>query len=297
MTDEFVKNISEKRYHLDKHYLDEPVMYGDVSLIQIGRLHCTAHTVIGMHLHRNWFELTVVTDGAGTVTTGDSETAVTRGDIYLSFPGDFHGIRTDFQAPLKYDFFAFYTEEPLLHDRLEAIMQDRQGGDQRIIRDERIQVLLENAIAEISRPTELSNEILEAIFKQILLYLIRDFQTEDTLKKEKIGTPQDLCYQIMHYLDTHIYTMNGLYELAEAMNYNYSYLSDHFKRITRETLQEYYQGRRLRAAQLLLQEEKLKLGEIANLLRYSSIYAFSRAFKDKFGEAPSEYRKRAQQNL
>ena len=297
MIDDLVKNISEKRYHLDKHYLDEPVMYGDISLIQIGILHCTPHTVIGMHLHRNWFELTVVTDGEGTVVTGESEVAVSRGDIYLSFPGDFHGIYTDVQSPLKYDFFSFYPDDSFLHNKLEEIMQTRQMGDQRVIRDEKIQTLLENAIAEISRPTELSEQILEAIFRQILLYLIRDFQTADTVKKETIGTPQDLCYQIMHYIDTHIYTMNGLYELAEAMSYNYSYLSNHFKRITGETLQDYYQGRRLRAAQLLLQEEQLKLGEIANLLRYSSIYAFSRAFKDKFGTAPSEYRKQSQQDL
>lgn len=291
MIDELVKNISEKRYHLDKHYLEEPVLYGDVSLIQIGRLHCTANTVIGMHLHRNWFELTVVTDGAGTVITGDSKVAVSRGDIYLSFPGDFHGIVTDSQNPLKYDFFSFYTDAPAFHEHLETIMQARQSGDKRIIRDERIQNLLENAIAEVSCPTDFSDEIMEAIFRQILLYLIRDFQNEETIKKANIGTAQDLCYQIMHYIDTHIYTMSGLYELADAMRYNYSYLSDHFKRITGETLQDYYQGRRLRAAQLLLQEKELKLGEIANLLRYSSIYAFSRAFKDKYGMAPSEYRK------
>ena len=107
-----------------------------------------------------------------------------------------------------------------------------------------------------------------------------------------MSTQEDLCYQIMHYVDTHIYTMDSLSELADTTSYNYSYLSDLFKKVTGDTLQSYYQSRRLRAAQLLLRENKLKLGEIASLLRYSSIYAFSRAFKDRFGLSPSEYRKK-----
>ena len=291
MHDEILKKPNEKRYHLDMRYLDHPVVYGNISLIQIGRLHCTEHTVIDMHTHQNWFEITVVTDGAGTVIIGNTEVRVSQGDIHLSFPGDFHAIRSDHKTPLKYDFFAFYTTEPFLLDRLETIMQSRQSGNQRVIHDEKIERLLKNAIAEINHPTELSEEISEVIFRQIILYLIRDFQVTEPEKKDAVGTPEELCYQIMHYIDTHIYTMDGLFELADAMRYNYSYLSDLFKKITGETMQNYYQTRRLRAAQLLLREKNLKLGEIANLLRYSSIYAFSRAFKDKFGISPSEYRK------
>lgn len=287
----FKDNITEKKYHLDKTYFDRPVAYGGISLIQIGRLHCTPHTVIGMHPHRNWFEITVVTDGEGTVETGGVEAPICSGDIHLSFPGDFHEIRSSNHAPLRYDFFAFSTQETFLLERLEAIMQNRPHGKARIIRDEKIRYLLENAIVEIHQPTEFSNEILTAAFRQIALYLIRGFQSDEHFKKSLPSTPEELCYQIMHYIDTHIYTMDNLSELANAMNYNYSYLSDHFKQITGDTIQGYYQTRRLRAAQLLIRESNIKLGEIANLLRYSSIYTFSRAFKDQFGITPSEYRR------
>lgn len=284
-------SILEKNFHLDKNYVGCPVEYGEISLIQIGRLYCNTHTVIGMHTHQNWFELTVVTDGCGSVIVGNTSVEVTQGDIHLAYPGDFHEIHSDPKNPLKYDFFSFYPKSPFLLERLEAIMQSHSGGNERVIRDEKINRLLENAIAEINRPSELSSEILGAVFYQIVLYLIRDFQHTEIEKKETIGAPEQLCYQMMHYIDTHIYTIDGLYELSDTMRYNYSYLSDIFKKVTGETLQEYYQGRRLRAAQLLLMENTLKLGEIANLLRYSSIYAFSRAFKDRFGISPSEYRK------
>ena len=291
MGNEILVAPSEKKYHLDRRYLDEPKYFGNISLIQIGRLHCTARTVVGLHTHQNWFEITVVTDGAGTVVTGNDEVAVKRGDIHLSYPGDFHAVRTDPTDPLKYDFFAFYTTETRVLDMLEEIMRVRQSGDRRIVRDERIGNLLENAIAEISQPSEFSNDILEPVFRQIVFYLIRDFRADNSQKKMAVGTPEALCYQVMHYVDTHIYTMNALFEIADALNYNYSYLSDLFKTVTGDTIQSYYQTRRLRAAQLLLCENNLKLGEIATLLRYSSIYAFSRAFKDHFGVSPSNFRK------
>ena len=284
-------SILEKSFHLDKNYVSCPVEYGEISLIQIGRLYCNAHTVVAMHTHQNWFEITVVTDGGGSVVVGNTSVEVTQGDIHLSYPGDFHEIRSDPKNPLKYDFFSFYPKSPFLLERLEAIMQSHSDGNSRVIRDEKIHRLLENAIAEINRPSELSEEILGAAFYQIVLYLIRGFRHTETERKEVIGAPEQLCYQMMNYIDTHIYTLDGLYELSRAMRYNYSYLSDIFKKVTGETLQAYYQSRRLRAAQLLLLENNRRLGEIANLLRYSSIYAFSRAFKDRFGISPSDYRK------
>ena len=285
------KNITEKRYHLDKNYVDEPIEYGELSLIQIGRLHCTSHTVIGMHTHRNWFELTVVTDGEGEVIIGDSSTAVSRGDIHLSFPGDFHEIRTDCANPLKYDFLAFYPNSTSLLEPLERIMQRGLRDRHRIIRDERIQQLIENAIAEVSRPSSFSDNIIEAALRQIVFYLIRGFEADTQAPQRTVSAQADLCYQIMHYIDTHIYTVSNLSGLSDTLNYNYSYLSDLFKKVTGDTIQNYYQDRRLRAAKLLLCEKQLGPGEIAQALGYSSIYTFSRAFKDKFGISPTEYRR------
>lgn len=40
------------------------------------------------------------------------------------------------------------------------------------------------------------------------------------------------------------------------------------------------------AARLLLNEGKLNITKIAELLNYSSIYSFSKAFKEKYGVSP-----------
>ena len=73
-------------YHLDNAYFANPLEYEDIYLLQIGRLYCKNTTVVDTHIHTDLFELTVVTDGAGTVTTNGLQTRVKNGDIYLSMP-------------------------------------------------------------------------------------------------------------------------------------------------------------------------------------------------------------------
>lgn len=282
----------KKRYHLDLSYVKQPLCFGETRLVQIGRLHCAEGMEIPVHTHLNWFELTVVTDGCGTVQTNGTEVPVGRGDIYLSFPGDFHGIRSDESAPLKYDFFAFQTVSPLLSKELEALTHTAASADRRVFRDERVRYLVADAIAEASDGGAFSEQILTAAFAQILLYVIRDFRTlVPPRHAASVGKQEELCYRMMHYIDTHIYTMQSLSDLAEAMCYNYSYLSDLFCKVTKDTLLHYYRTRRLEAAKLLLLEGRLTVGEIADLLHYASIYTFSRAFKEAYGISPARFKR------
>ncbi len=133
-----VPKPTEYRYHLDRTYLRDPLRFGDISLIQIGRLHCTPHTVIETHPHLNWFELTAVTDGCGIIGTNGDSIRVHSGDIHLSFPGDFHEISSDEQDPLKCDFFSFWLTDPSLLAELEAATRSLFPVQQRLFSDDRI---------------------------------------------------------------------------------------------------------------------------------------------------------------
>jgi len=282
----------KKRYHLNKSYIMDPLLFGETQLFQIGRLHCAEGMEVPVHSHLNWFELTVINDGVGTVLTNGTAVPVKRGDLYLSFPGDFHGILSDAVDPLKYDFFAFNTQSPILSKELEALTRRAMPAAQRVFCDERVGYLIADAIAEVNGGGEFSDRILRAAFEQILLYMLRDFRTiSEPRHAANVGKQEELCYRMMHYIDTHIYTMQSLSELADAMSYNYSYLSDLFCKVTSDTLLHYYRTRRLEAAKLLLTEGRLSVGEIADLLRYASIYTFSRAFKEAFGQSPVRYRR------
>ncbi len=280
-----MKNI----YHIDNAYIQDPLKFNDIYLVQLGRLFCRGGAEYDEHVHLNWYELTVVTGGVGAVYTGGVRVPVSAGDIFLSFPADLHKITSDESDPLKYDFFSFRTENRELASALENIHASFGAPESRVFSDGRINSLVSLAITELSDEASPHREqLIHSILLQIIIYVIRAFGTKRAPSPFKNTDSQDiLCYQIMSYIDTHIFTLSKLSDLAVAMNYNYSYISALFKRTTGRTLSDYYRSSRLKTARLLIEEGKLKISEIAELLNYSSIYVFSRAYKKKYGTAPS----------
>lgn len=284
--------MTDRNYFLDFNYLNgNERRFGAIKLYQIGRLFCSPDTIIGTHLHGDCFELTIVTDGEGTVVTNDQRLSVVKGDIYFSFPGDFHDVVTSKTNPLKYDFFAFNTDDPRLKSDLNDVMCTLNLNT-RIFRDDRIGDLVSQALAELSAEEEYSDEVLSCIFLQTVYYIVRWLKLHvDRTRTDDVSNDELLCYRIMNYVDTHVYSMATLGELSAVFNYNYSYLSTTFHTTTKRTLNDYYRSRKLEVARLLLLEGKLNGSQIAEKLNFSSLYSFSKSFKSKFGMSPQAYKK------
>ena len=284
----------KNKFHVVQNYFATPRQIQDISLFQVGRRFCAEGMVIPTHPHIiDCIEITVVIGGKGTVITNDTPTHVQAGDVYLSFAGDFHKIISDKKLPLKYDFIAFSTSDPQLSQELESVIQSYSSPQKRLAQDEKITYLLGNIIAEINEPDKLSDEILYSMLRQLIIYIIRNYKerSRSVVSFGGITDGEALCLQLMNYIDTHIYTMNCLSRLSEITGYSYNYMSNVFKKNTSTTLLEYYHSKRMKTAKLLLAENKRTVSEIAELLGYSSIYTFSRAFKKQFGLSPSEYKK------
>ena len=154
-------------FHFDKRFMDNAPTFGDTVLYQIGRLHSNSRTKVDTHIHGDLYELTVVTDGCGVITTNGVPVEVNRGDIYLSFPCDTHKIESDREKLLKYDFFAFNTASPKLREQFEQIVLDHSSAENRVFRDERVSALVGNAISEFDRELFCSKELLENIFSNV----------------------------------------------------------------------------------------------------------------------------------
>ena len=282
-------NTHSLDYHINKTYMSEQPCFGDLLLVQIGRRHCSPAAVIAPHPHLNWFELTIVTSGEGFVATNGEDTAVKAGDLYLSFPCDIHEIRAADNEKMEYDFFSFIPQDESTVQEFNRIIQNYRSAHHRVFRDERISFLVSNAISEFSVQPD-SDTLLTHLFSSILIYLIRDF-SDLSRNIPRLSDAELLCYQLMNYIDTHIYTLRNLEELAQETNYNYRYLSTLFKKTTQTTLLEYYQNRRLETAKVLILERKKKIGEIAEMLNYVSLFSFSKAFKAKYGVSPKIFQK------
>lgn len=280
-------------FHINEYYGTNPLRIGSVELIQVGRLFCNPDTVIERHAHLGWYELTIVTGGAGIVEANGVGVPVTQGDIFISLPYDTHAIYSDAAKPLKYDFFSFYSCDDEKRATLESLSAAIYPANKRIVNNEKIGYLVATVTEEISSDAPDRIEIIENAISQIIIYLIRAMNGVSTHNMQHVSDRDRLCFKIMNYIDTHMELIDNLSDLCNVMNYNYSYLSAIFKSQTGSTISEYYQQKRLGAARQLLIEGKLSIKKIAEIFNYSSIYAFSKAFKTKYGIAPSKIKTQA----
>ena len=282
-----------KKGSLNYHYIQDynpPKIYSDIQLLQIGTAHLQPNTTVELHTHVDFFELTVVTSGKGKIITNNSSIPVEKGDIYVSFPFDQHRIDSDEETPMNYNFIAFFVTNKKLIGDTDEITALYSHPAERILNDDTVSLLLASAISEIRKDGIYKEEYISSLLTQIAIQVIRNFKKQDT----PIQAPakrEELCFQVMDYINSHIYSINALSELSKHFSYDYSYISKIFSQTTSQSISEYYRFQRLEVARNLIHKNTLKLSEIAEKLNYSSIYSFSKAFKKQYSLSPREYKK------
>lgn len=276
---------------IDYSNLDTPLLYGRFLLYQTGRRILAVGESVAEHTHRDFFELTRVRSGEGVVSTNGKTVRVLPGDIYISFGGDFHAIDADGKKPMVYDYLAFSVQDAHLSCDIDWLVATFFESQDRIIRDERIDRLLPLILEERKGGDAYHEEMMETLLSEVFCLVLRTFRKRESAPpKKELPDEVSLCYEMMNYIDTHIYHIRTLVEVADTMNYNYNYLSNLYKRVMGTTLLDYYRQRKLKTARLLLSEEGATVSKVASLLGYSSLYTFSRAFKEMYGVAPSRAR-------
>ena len=276
-------------YHYEQHY-DPPRSYGVLELFQIGTSYFHSGTSIALHTHVGFFELTVVTSGKGKIIANNVSVPVEKGDIFVSFPFDTHSIEADSKEGMNYNFCAFYLKDSELSADMEKLAMLHGKPAERVIHSDTLSTVITSAISETSKERPHQARYLEALFLQMIIQLIRTFNKQVGFASAPSKREQ-LCYQVMDYINTHIYSMASLSEIAEHFSYDYTYISKIFTQTTGQSISEYYRFQRLEVARALIHEDQLKLSEIAEKLRYSSIYSFSKAFKQQYKLSPRAYKK------
>ena len=175
-------------------------------------------------------------------------------------------------------------------DVFSLLDSERQELSSRVFFDENIESVIGNLCREIdSQSMAYSAELLSLMCSQLVVYSIRHFGLAMSGNVNNNVVNVRICTQVMNYIDSHIFTMRNLREVAAAMGYNYSYTSSLFHKTTGVTLNNYFKNKRMSEAKKLLADSKMSISEIARIMNYSSVYAFSKAFKEHFGASPGHY--------
>lgn len=259
--------------------------------VQVGRLVCGADYVVGKHTHLDWFELTVITEGEGIIETNGERLEISRGDIYLSFPCEVHSIISSTKHPLKYDFLSFVPLQESIKADFDTIVSEASHFSKRKFRQKRISYLVDGCVSAFLSASGDENEYFILAVKLIIKEIVSQFKSMgETRQSIQMSDEEAVCIKVSNYIDTHIFSLKQLTVLSDVAGYNYSYLSNMFKRVTGETISDYYKRVRFEQAKILLSQGDRSITEISLLLGYSSVYAFSNAFKNETGFSPIKFR-------
>ena len=277
-------------YILQKNYFSKRKILGNYALVQLGRMECHPSHTVGMHTHLDWFEITSVIGGEGEILANGQKMYISKGDVYLSFPCETHAIFSSEQHPLKFDFLSFVPVNDKKTAQYEELMNKVPRSEARLMKESRLQSLCDgcvNAFLMLDKDKyKFLSLSLELMTMEMMAFFGNARYESDTKNKTRENV---LCSAVKRYIDTHIFSLRSLDELSAVTSYNYSYLSNVYKKVMGQTISDYYNDKRFEKAKILLKEGGRSVTDISFLLGYSSVYAFSKAFKDRTGVPPTRY--------
>lgn len=140
-----------------------------------------------------------------------------------------------------------------------------------------------------------SSQLLECYFTEFLIKLIRG---GNNISKQVIISENSrniannsISELICDYMKKNIYSSIVLKDICTHFLIGKTQLCQIFKDSTGKTPMEYYSKLKIKEAKKLIRESTYSVSEISEMLGYSSIHIFSRAFKKKTGMSPTDYSK------
>lgn len=126
--------------------------------------------------------------------------------------------------------------------------------------------------------------------KEKMISLLKMILRDNIVSYEADQSVVSLPAMIKHYIDYNFQNPITLESLEKQFNYSKFHISRTFFAHTGTTVIKYYNQKRLVYAQSML-KKGAAVNDVVNELHFSSIYAFSRFFKNAVGISPSEYKR------
>ena len=126
------------------------------------------------------------------------------------------------------------------------------------------------------------------IYLSLLLHYV---EQECRSEKQDIRPRNETVEQICAYLAANYRQKFSLTEVAAQFYLSPYYLSRLFRRVTGQSIVDYINGRRIEAAQHLLETTDLNISAVAEQTGFASAAHFRRVFRETMGVGPLQYRK------
>jgi AraC-like DNA-binding protein/mannose-6-phosphate isomerase-like protein (cupin superfamily) len=242
---------------------------------------------VDVHWH-DYYELSLVLSGeAEHVVNGELRT-IGPGSAFLLSPADFHAIRATGREPLSC--YNTVIEPGVMERQLAALGSPAIDGFPWQTDDfadaepdfRRLQ-------AEHEEPRLGSARLTDALVACLVVELARRCGIDDPLRVRPPAGEEDLRGAVL-YVDRHFREPISLADAAARAHLSPNYFSERFRAYTGTSFQIYLQERRLRFARSLLASTSLTVTEVCHAAGFNSLSHFGRAFRRRYGTAPSARR-------
>lgn len=242
-----------------------------------------------LHWHE-FYELEFIYSGEGFYRANGVEYSLSKGDIFLLTPVDFHEVAPREDSCIKLYNIKF--SEDMLNDRIRKLL----FGSERIITARfsgsgfsGINTEIERLFKEYCNPGIGSDIIIQGGLERILIELIRKNSRQICCKPED---PQFNSLQMsLIYIHNHFREKITLDVAASKAHLSPNYFSECFHKTVGTSFQNYLQSLRLEFARSLLAVSQLPVLEICYASGFNSLPHFIRAFKKAFDKSPAAFRK------
>lgn len=116
-------------------------------------------------------------------------------------------------------------------------------------------------------------------------------QTEKVMNATGNSSRDSVLDDILYYIDHNFQNNIKLENIAPLFGYNSAYLGKIFTKSTGKSFNSYVDYKRIEQSKELLQQNQLKVYEIAEQVGYKNVDYFHKKFKKYVGLSPAEYRK------
>jgi len=256
----------------------------------------TSECPIVAHKH-NFFELVYIVEGTGMQCINKNNWAYAPEKLFLLMPQDCHSFKVE--KTTKFFFIRFndvYIKEQNKEwiKRLEFIYQNHNRLPGCILKNKAdkplVKSLIEALIREYINQYPYQKELTQQIVNTLLTVVARNISltTPEVLKNTDT---KDLS--ILSYIHRNIYSPELLKaeEMAAQFNISPTYVSEYFKKLTGESMQQYITNYKLKLVETRLRYSDMRMNEIAFELNFTDESHLNRIFKKYKGISPSAFRK------
>lgn len=265
-------------------------------LFQLVDVHCKTSNEYNASHKQPCEEITFVYGGEGEMLHNGKKHKVKSGDIHVCFKDDHHQVFPSRTSPLRFYCIGFSLDErnPLYTLVRQARAQFCAGKSPVINECFSLQPAFRAALSELYSGE--CDEVSQAAVANSLNYIIYStysrFLNRADAGSDNIPMTGNLLFYIISYLKNNVYHIDALHTLSKDIGYSYGYLSHLFSSQMGQSLKNFFAALRMSEATELLKSKSVT--EVSDILGYSSIHAFTRAYKLQCGETPGDAKKKMQ---